>query len=635
LLLDPGETRPFHADGARSSCQLSANLKEDGVVESCASFVPEIGWGRKPAGGGSSTHLSHPILLTCSSGRLVLASLRLERSNTIVLRISHVVDSVPHSIFNHSSLSLAFRQVGESNHSMDCDPGLIFVSPGQTKAIVWPQPSMDHRLSLVMINGIHIPSTSEVDTDDLKASVRVFEEFDSNPFGLKAHSLDSAQKEEALALELSTRLSQEGTRMVHVHIGQLLSLPSTAVSQPTGKTSFVLQLPALKVLLEDDVSLQGESEVLYLSVTGIHVRYETANTATRVTAEIKTMQLDNQFDVSTPFPVVLSVDPKFSPALKLCLESLNKDETTHLFYEKIHLDIGEGFVFIEDRLLDRIQHFVGGLTDGNDDQLASEQEEEDAYATSHGRVVSRQTLTANKHTCTTEKPAEQDAWCLLKHGVTNEIADVRFRVVSSALSASSPRAVQDVLKTSAATVGSDVEPFLHVESLRLGAVNLHLTLVIIDGALVRKHAGATIERMIHKVKLEDVLIALAPQHAYDLVLRKSEFVNFVHEMVVNSFKKSFVSGKFVLKAMNAWTDRALRVADEHGQKAGDSTLARRRPFRERKAQDLGPHISEDRFGISRFVGGVVVDIPRFAGRQIKKTVETGMSAAGKIKKAVL
>ena len=39
-----------------------------------------------------------------------------------------------------------------------------------------------------------------------------------------------------------------------------------------------------------------------------------------------------------------------------------------------------------------------------------------------------------------------------------------------------------------------VDPFLHIKSLRLSAINLHLTLVIIDGAIVRQFVGATMER---------------------------------------------------------------------------------------------------------------------------------------------
>jgi hypothetical protein len=114
LILAPGETRPFLADGPRDTCRLSVNLVADGINESCAEFVPEEGWGRwgrhshgddvpkspKDGGGGnasgSSVLGSQPILLRCSSGRMLLASLRVQGYNTVCVSIGKVVNAVPH-----------------------------------------------------------------------------------------------------------------------------------------------------------------------------------------------------------------------------------------------------------------------------------------------------------------------------------------------------------------------------------------------------------------------------------------------------------------------------------------------------------------------------------------------------------
>jgi hypothetical protein len=40
------------------------------------------------------------------------------------------------------------------------------------------------------------------------------------------------------------------------------------------------------------------------------------------------------------------------------------------------------------------------------------------------------------------------------------------------------------------------DSLLHIKSLKTSAVNLHLTLVILDGAIVRQFVGATVERYI-------------------------------------------------------------------------------------------------------------------------------------------
>ena len=105
-ILAPGETRPFLIDGPRGKCRLSVNLGADGIAESCPLFAPEEGWGRQSAGNregvegrkascGSALG-SHPILLRCSSGRMLLASLRLQGHNTVCVRMGQVVSAVPH-----------------------------------------------------------------------------------------------------------------------------------------------------------------------------------------------------------------------------------------------------------------------------------------------------------------------------------------------------------------------------------------------------------------------------------------------------------------------------------------------------------------------------------------------------------
>jgi hypothetical protein len=83
-----------------------------------------------------------------------------------------------------------------------------------------------------------------------------------------------------------------------------------------------------------------------------------------------------------------------------------------------------------------------------------------------------------------------------------------------------------------------------------------------------------------------------------------------------------------MKALDAWTDRVLRVESQHTQQAGRRQLTRRRPL---KDQDLdpGPMIHEDRWAVGRLLGGALVGLPRFAGRTLKGTVKTGMCFAGR------
>ena len=63
-----------------------------------------------------------------------------------------------------------------------------------------------------------------------------------------------------------------------------------------------------------------------------------------MTAEIRALQVDNQFDGGTPFPVVLSIEPSSGPAMSLqVLQTFDDEEQgSHRFYDMISLEVGEG-----------------------------------------------------------------------------------------------------------------------------------------------------------------------------------------------------------------------------------------------------------------------------------------------------
>ena len=63
-----------------------------------------------------------------------------------------------------------------------------------------------------------------------------------------------------------------------------------------------------------------------------------------MTAEIRALQVDNQFDGGTPFPVVLSIEPSSGPAMSLQVVQTFDDEEqgSHRFYDMISLEVGEG-----------------------------------------------------------------------------------------------------------------------------------------------------------------------------------------------------------------------------------------------------------------------------------------------------
>lgn len=78
-----------------------------------------------------------------------------------------------------------------------------------------------------------------------------------------------------------------------------------------------------------------------------------------MTAEIRALQVDNQFDGGTPFPVVLSIEPSSGPAMSLqVLQTFDDEEQgSHRFYDMISLEVGEGMLHLAPALLPRANIF--------------------------------------------------------------------------------------------------------------------------------------------------------------------------------------------------------------------------------------------------------------------------------------
>jgi len=174
VTLAPGETRPLHPEGIRKYCRLSLNLKADGVHESCASFAPEVWWGRdgggSGVGGGGGSRSSESILLRMTCGRMVVLSSEVNRANTVLLSVRDAVGAAAHGIYNQTYFSLDFRQVGDNLKR------LVHVEPWQETPLVWPEPTdLPHKLVLAKIDGVAVPRSSEVECDDLMAqSINLF-----------------------------------------------------------------------------------------------------------------------------------------------------------------------------------------------------------------------------------------------------------------------------------------------------------------------------------------------------------------------------------------------------------------------------------------------------------------------------
>ena len=137
---------------------------------------------------------------------------------------------------------------------------------------------------------------------------------------------------------------------------------------------------------------------------------------------------------------------------------------------------------------------------------------------------------------------------------------------------------------------SRVDPLMYVQGLKVKPLTLHLTLMSTGesggrarraggAAVVRQYAGAMLERLVRKVRIDDVLVKVPEQELNQRLITQSAFYALVSNILLSSLKKSFFSAKFMLKGLDAWSDRVLGLQAD-GQVAGNRQLQRKRPVDE-------------------------------------------------------
>ena len=139
--------------------------------------------------------------------------------------------------------------------------------------------------------------------------------------------------------------------------------------QPAGTRSTQLKLKSkgLCLMIQDDDATKTE-ELLFLQLDGGQVdngvELDLKSEAHKRTLKLKVdrVQLDNQFDARTPFPVVMSIAPptKCGPAFELTItENLaGRKRERGLDLNKIVIRLADPYVFAEDRLIAKMAAFV-------------------------------------------------------------------------------------------------------------------------------------------------------------------------------------------------------------------------------------------------------------------------------------
>ena len=204
-----------------------------------------------------------------------------------------------------------------------------------------------------------------------------------------------------------------------------------------------------------------------------------------------------------------------------------------------------------------------------------------------------------------------------------------------------------------------------MQSLKLRPLTLHLTLMSTGegggrggrgggAAVVRQYAGAMLERMIRKVRIDDVIVNVPDQERSRMLITQSEFSQLISNILLKSLKNSFYSAKFMLKGLDAWSDRLLGLQTDGQQMAGQRLLKRRRPIDDEwvSIADSGSTASSfttvsgdssvgqvaalsgrQVFGLGgraiTWGAGKLSSVPVFAGGMVKQAVKKGVSVADK------
>jgi hypothetical protein len=208
---------------------------------------------------------------------------------------------------------------------------------------------------------------------------------------------------------------------------------------------------------------------------------------------------------------------------------------------------------------------------------------------------------------------------------------------------------------------SRVDPLMYVQGLKVKPLTLHLTLMSTGesgsrarraggAAVVRQYAGAMLERLVRKVRIDDVLVKVPEQELNQRLITQSAFYALVSNILLSSLKKSFFSAKFMLKGLDAWSDRVLGLQAD-GQVAGNRQLQRKRPVDEEwvtiSSGGEGSHRADTggdagqvaAISGSRVIGmggkaitwgaGTLANVPGFAGGIVKSGLGAAKQAAKK------
>jgi len=327
---------------------------------------------------------------------------------------------------------------------------------------------------------------------------------------------------------------------MHVTAGEALR-GGALVGGPA--SSFSLAARGLQIVLEDDAE-----ELLLVNLDDVTFAARADGAGRDLSLTVLRIQVDNQWDPRSHFPVVVFLDPPGKAALTIAIvERLNRPGVAHHLSHVVG-DLGDAYVFIEDKFVARLARFAETLSRRR-----------------AGGVRERGSFL----------PGDESRWEGVSLGIPADLQGFRSLIEPGGIRKDERR----LLGSGGDATSGGGEHYVYIESLRLRPCEMHLSLLATgapDAAqLVRQHAGPLTQRMLAKVRLDDVVVRV-PELLKEKQLRtRIGMLRYVWARVGRSLRRSFFSSKMLFKGLDAVSDSWLGVHTT-GQRGGKDSMGEKR-----------------------------------------------------------
>ncbi|EKX52249.1 hypothetical protein GUITHDRAFT_102151 [Guillardia theta CCMP2712] len=486
-------------------------------------------------------------------------------------------DSVTSSLVSRRHLML----------QQDLDGNWILFDLNSTNGVmVNGKPVVEHRLKHgdVITIGAKLSSSGQ-----LPITVSPFVYVYESPQQMtRRHAMEACQLTGTVCLD-------GGTKRLHIAVGDLEG-GDRQQGEEQKKNYLHLHSVGLRFVLEDYNLRSHTEEILHLQLEDVNVSVEQDSSSRKVSFSIMNFQLDNQFDPSTPFPVVVFLDSNDHVACKIAvMEKLNQPGVRK-YFNHVLIENGDPYVFLEDRLVAKLVRFGGKILKERADKSSN----------------AKRTALSAKFT------SSSYANMFLQEALREDIRILSDLVLNQRGSEEGAE-VTDL---------HDLGAYIYIDELRWKQWTLHLSVMSTgdESHIIRRQFGRIVERLLRKKRVDDIIVSIPPLDKIRQLRTQTGLLKYLQQRLLLSLRKSFFSSKFLLKGLDAFLG-----SHSHAQKAGNKPLTRKRALG--KAAQHHEHVSSrfvavralDKFGS---VAGSAASAAQNMARHPLNGIKSGMKKIG-------